>query len=48
MIQVTDFFFTILGNLWSLILSSWVLSISILIILLNWVISLVNGSRQDS
>lgn len=48
MIEVTDFLFQILGNLWTLILGNWILSISILIILLNWVITLVNGSRQNN
>lgn len=48
MIEITDFLFSILSNLWTLILGHWILSISILIILFNWVITLVNGSRQDN
>lgn len=48
MTQVIDFFFSIQYNLWSVIIGNWILSISVLIILLNWVISLINGSRQDN
>lgn len=47
MIQVTDFFFQIMGSLWSMIIQSWLLSMSVLIIILGWIIGLVNGSRQD-
>lgn len=47
MIQVTDFFFQIMGSLWSMIVQSWLLSMSVLIIILGWIIGLVNGSRQD-
>lgn len=47
MIQVIDFAFIILSDIWNLILAHWLLSISVLIILLNWVISLVKGSTQD-
>lgn len=47
MIEVIDFAFDILTNIWNLILAHWLLSISVLIILLNWVISLVKGTSQD-
>lgn len=47
MIEVTDFFFQIMGSLWSMIVQSWLLSMSVLIIILGWIIGLVNGSRQD-
>lgn len=47
MTEVIDFFFNIQTQLWSLIVSNWILAISVLILILNWVISLVNGSSQD-
>lgn len=47
MIQVIDFAFDIFSDVWSLILDHWLLSISVLLILINWVISLVKGSSQD-
>lgn len=47
MTEVIDFFFSIQSQLWSLIVSNWILAISVLILILNWVISLVNGSSQD-
>lgn len=47
MLDVIDFWKTITIQLWALILSNWILSISVLIIILNWIISLVNGSTRD-
>lgn len=48
MLDVVDFFFSTLVSVWSLIVTHWILSISVLIMLFNWIIGLVNGSRQDS
>lgn len=47
MIDVIDFAFSLLGQVWNLVLAHWLLSISVLIIILNWVISLVKGTTQD-
>lgn len=47
MIEVIDFAFILFGNIWSLILDHWILSLSVLIIIINWVISLVKGTTQD-
>ena len=45
--DITDFYFTIANQLWQLVISQWILSVGILIIILGWVISLINGSRQQ-
>lgn len=45
--EITDFFFTILNQVWALIISQWILSIGFLLLILGWVISLINGSRQQ-
>lgn len=47
MTDVVSFWKTITIQLWGLIISNWILSISVLIIVLNWIISLVKGSTQD-
>lgn len=47
MIDVVGFWKSITIQLWSVIISNWILSISVLIIVLNWIISLVKGSTQD-
>lgn len=47
MTEITDFYFQIANQLWSVVVSQWILSIGVLIVLLGWVITLVNGSRQD-
>ena len=46
--DVIDFFFQIISNLWTVIVGSWILSASVLIVVLNWIISLVNGSSRES
>lgn len=47
MTQVIDFFFEIIGDLWSLITTYWIISMSVLITVLSWVVDLVRGTRQD-
>ena len=47
MTDVIDFFFTTLGDLWTVILSSWLLSMAVLITVISWVIDLVKASKQD-
>lgn len=47
MIQVIDFFFTVLRQLWTAILNSWILSMSVLIACIGLVIDLVKASEQD-
>lgn len=47
MIDITDFYFTIANQLWQLIVSQWILSVGVLIIVLGWVIGLIKGSTQD-
>ena len=47
MTDVIDFFFTTLGDLWSVITTSWILSMAVLITVISWVIDLVKASRQD-
>lgn len=45
--DVIDFAFSLFVQIWQLILQYWLLSISVLITLLGWVISLIVGSRED-
>lgn len=45
--DIIDFYFTIANQLWAVIISQWILSIGILIIIIGWIITLVNGSRQN-
>lgn len=45
--DIIDFYFTIANQLWAVIISQWILSIGILIVIIGWVITLVNGSRQN-
>lgn len=47
MIQVVDFFFSILGQLWDAILDSWILSMCVLTACIGLVIDLVKASEQD-
>lgn len=47
MVQVVDFFFTILGQLWDAILDSWILSMAVLTSCIALVIDLVKASEQD-
>lgn len=45
--QVIDFAFNTLYQVWQLVIQYWLLSISVLITLLSFVINLIVGSRQD-
>lgn len=45
--DIVDFYFQIANQLWAVIINQWILSIGILIVLIGWVITLVNGSRQS-
>lgn len=47
MLDVIDFFFSILGQAWTVILGSWILSASVLIGVLGLIIDLVKGTEQD-
>lgn len=47
MTQVIDFFFELISDLWSLITTYWILSMSVLITVISWVVDLVRGTRQD-
>ena len=47
MLQVVDFFFQILGQMWTVITDSWILSMSVLIACIGLVIDLVKASEQD-
>lgn len=47
MTQIIDFTFNVLGDLWTLIMSSWLLCFAIIVVLLDYVVSLYLGSRQE-
>ena len=47
MIQIIDFFFTVLRQLWTAITDSWILSMSVLIACIGLVIDLVKAREQD-
>lgn len=47
MTEITDFYFTIANQLWQLVVSQWILSVGVVIIVLGWVIGLIKGSTQD-
>lgn len=47
MTDVIDFFFQVLGELWTLITTYWILSMAVLITIISWVVDLVRGTRQD-
>lgn len=44
--EVIDFFFTTLADLWSLIISNWILSAFVLITVLYWIAGIYQQSRQ--
>lgn len=44
--EISDFYFAIASQLWQLVISQWILSVGVVIIILGWVISLINGSTQ--
>ena len=48
MADVIDFFFEILNDVFDLILSNWILSMSFLIIILGFIVSLIVGTRSDN
>lgn len=45
--DITDFYFQVASQLWQLVISQWILSVGVIIIILGWIISLINGSRQQ-
>lgn len=47
MTDVIDFFFDLMRQFWTLISAYWILSMSVLITVIGWVVDLVRGSRQD-
>lgn len=47
MTDVIDFFFDLMRQFWALISAYWILSMSVLITVIGWVVDLVRGSRQD-
>ena len=47
MLDVIDFFFGLLRQIWSLIVANWLFAIGFLLLVLNWVISLINGTSHD-
>lgn len=47
MSEIIDFTFNIFGLLWSLITQYWFLSFSVIIALLNLVITLIIGASED-
>lgn len=47
MLDIIDFFFYCLNSIWSVITQFWLLSMSFLILILGWVISLINGTSRD-
>lgn len=47
MTDVIDFLFSTLGNVWTVILSSWILSFSFAVTLIGFVVSLYLGSREE-
>lgn len=47
MIQVIDFFFDTLRQLWDVITDSWILSIGVLISCIGLVIDLIKASEED-
>lgn len=47
MSDVIEFWAEINVQLWSLIVSNWILSISVLIVVIGWIINMVNNSRNS-
>ena len=47
MSEITDFYFQIANQLWAIIVSQWILSVGVMIIVLGWVIGLIKGSTHD-
>lgn len=44
---ITDFYFQVAQAVWSLVVSQWILAIGVLIAVLGWIITLINGSRTQ-
>lgn len=44
MTSVISFFFWVLGSVWSLIVSNWILSFSVLVLIIGSVVSLIQAS----
>lgn len=47
MLLVIDFIFDTLFDLWSLIMTNWLLSLFTIILILGWVVNLINASRNQ-
>lgn len=47
MSDVIDFWFDINVEIWSLVVSHWILSISVLIMVIGWIINMVNNTRNS-
>lgn len=46
-LSVVDFFFSVLGSLWSVITSSFILSFCVLVTIMGSVVYLVQSARGD-
>lgn len=47
MTDVVDFWVSVSTQFWALIVQHWVLSAFVLISILNWIVTLINGSSQE-
>lgn len=47
MLEVVDFFFVILRQMWDVITDSWILSIGVLISCIGIVIDLIKAGEED-
>lgn len=47
MTDVIYFWLSVTGQLWTLIVSNWMFSISVLLLLINLVITIVNNSSRS-
>lgn len=45
--DIIDFIFNNVALVWALIVSNWVLAFGVLLLLMNWVISIYNGSTRQ-
>lgn len=47
MIEVIDFFFATLQNLWNLILNYWFFSLTVIFLIINKIIDVYHASKSD-
>lgn len=45
MTEVIEFYYDVSKDLWALIISNWILSVSVLCTIIGYIVTLVNASR---